>query len=518
MDAAEKEAESEKALSALRTNANAVRAVRSAIESTLGPKGLDTMLVDRAGNVVVTNDGVTILEQMEANHPAARMLIHTARAQQKEVGDGTTTATLIAASLVEEGMEQVMRGVPVTKVVEGIRFGIAQALRELQYCGHPITALDAPALLHIAMVAGREYSDIAELVIQAAMLIGRKKLAEPQFKLGDAISAEENAENEVFMGVLVHAEPMNKDMPKWLQNVKLLVVDDALEWEELGSEALGTESGFKRYVELQEAFKVNLRKIVDSGVQLVLADRGVSHVAEEMLSDAGVMVVRRVEHGQLLRAAEHTGARLVKRTGVKKTPQELEACVGYADTVYVDEKLRHIRILGGRGKPMATVLVGAATREIVGERQRIARDAASSVQAALSGGYVAGGGATEIALAREIEKKRDQLQGMAAYGLDCVVRALKAPMAHIVKNAGYNPLEKVEEVFHLQLEAKKNSLGIDCDTGKIVDMLEIGIADPALVKAHAIKAAGEAAVSILKIDRIIRKKAESEEKEMKDGY
>ena len=466
MEPVEKQAEVEENLSALKTNANAVRAVRSAIESTLGPKGLDTMLVDRAGSVVVTNDGVTILEQMEANHPAARMLIHMARAQQREVGDGTTTATLIAASLVEAGMEQVVRGVPATKIVEGIRFGIAQALRELQYCGCPVASLDAPVLLHIAMVAGREYRDIADLVIQAAMLIGRKKLAEPQFRLGDAINAEENAENEVFMGVLVHAEPMNKDMPKWLQNVKVLAVDDALEWEELGSEALGTESGFKRYVELQEAFRANLQKIVESGVRLVLTGRGVSHVAEEMLSDAGVMVVRKVEREQLLRAAEHTGARLIKRTGIKKPPQELEACVGYADTVYVDEKLRHIRVLGGRGRPMATVLVGAATSEVVDERQRIARDAASSVQAALSGGYVAGGGATEIAVAREIEKKREQLQGMAAYGLDCVVHALKAPMAHIVKNAGYNPLEKVEEVFHLQAELKKNTLGVDCDTGK----------------------------------------------------
>ena len=202
---------------------------------------------------------------------------------------------------------------------------------------------------------------------------------------------------------------------------------------------------------------------------------------------------------------------MIKRTGLKKDLADLQKVLGHAETVYEDEKLEHIRIMGGRGKPAATILVGAATQEVVGERQRIARDAASSVQAAVRGGYVAGGGSVEIAIARAIEKSRGNLKGMAAYGLDCVVNALKRPLAQIVENAGYNPLEKVENVVAAQTEKKTDSLGIDCETGEIADMIKAGVIDPAPVKLHALKAAGEVATAILRIDTIIRKKDEGEQ-------
>ena len=165
------------------------------------------------------------------------------------------------------------------------------------------------------------------------------------------------------------------------------------------------------------------------------------------------------------RVAEHSGARMIKRTGLKKDPGDVEKYLGQADKVYADEKLEQIRVLGGKGKPMATVLVGAATEEVVGERERIAKDAASSVQATVKGGYVPGGGSIEIAVAREVAKGRDNVKGMAAYGVDCVVNALKQPLAQIVENSGFNPLEKVEDVVASQSEQGKDSLGIDCDTG-----------------------------------------------------
>ncbi|HWJ03894.1 MAG TPA: TCP-1/cpn60 chaperonin family protein, partial [Verrucomicrobiae bacterium] len=171
-----------------------------------------------------------------------------------------------------------------------------------------------------------------------------------------------------------------------------------------------------------------------------------------------------------------------------------------------------VRILSGAGKPMATVLVGAATAEVVGERERIAKDAASSVQAAVQAGVVPGGGAVELALAREVERVRQDTRGMAAYGVLCVVEALKRPFTQIVLNAGFNPLEKLGDVIAAQVEMHKDSLSVDCDSGEVVDMMENGVVDPALVKIHALKAAGEVAEAILRIDTIIRKR-ESEPKE-----
>jgi chaperonin GroEL (HSP60 family) len=496
-------------LAALMTNANAIRVVTAAVEGTIGPKGLDTMLLGSFGEVIITNDGVTILEKMDIDHPAAKMLINIARAQQSEVGDGTTTATIMAGSLVGEGVNQVVRGVPIARVIEGIKHGVALALEQIKKRTHPIHDVHDPILRSIAMIAGREYKDIAELVIKAAGFIGIEKLSEHSFKLSEIIMSQEGAENEVFMGVIVGKKRLSQEMPIEVSQAKILVIDDALEPETIGDEALSTESGFKRYLEIQNEFKKNVHKIVELGVKVVLVDRGVHDIAEEILTDADIMVIQRVTSEELRRTAEHVGARMIKRTGLKKDPMDIVNYLGVAAKVYEDEKLEHIRILGGTGKPMATILVGAATEEVVGERQRIAKDAASSVQAAVRGGYVPGGGSIEIAISRDVNQSREAVKGMAAYGVDCVANALRRPLSQIVENAGYNSLEKVEEVIAAHANQKIDSLGIDCDTGEVVDMLELGVVDPATVKLHAVKAAGEVAIAILRIETIIKKKEEN---------
>lgn len=503
--------EVDKRLSALMTNATAIRVIASAVEGTIGPKGLDTMLVDRFGDVVITNDGVTILDRMDVSHPAAQMLIKIAKAQQEEIGDGTTTATIMAGALVSQGVEQVSKGVPVARVIEGLRQGIRHALDVIRAKARHVNGVEDPVLRQIAYIAGREHEDIADLVVEACQLVGDEKCREKGFKLSDTITAEEGAENEVFLGVLIDKERLNKQMPREIEDVKLLIVDDALKPEEIEDEALATESGFKRYLELQQEFKDNLKKIIELGVNLVLVDRGIDDNAEEMLTDAGVMVCTRVSSKELRRVAEHTGARMIKRTGLKKDRQDLAKYLGRADAAYEDEKLEKIRVIGGHGKPMATVLVGAATGEVVKERERIAKDAAASVQAAVKGGYVPGGGSIELAVSREVEKLRETSKGMAVYGVDCVIEALKRPFFQIVANAGFNPLEKVGDVVAAQVEQNKDSLAVDCDTGEVADMLEIGVVDPALVKIHAIKAAGEIAEAILRIDTIIKMKDDSKD-------
>lgn len=495
-------------LAALVTNSNAVRAIAAAVEGTLGPKGLDTMLVDKFGEVVITNDGVTILTTMEANHPAAKMLINIAKAQQAEIGDGTTTATVMAGALVSEGVDQVVKGVPVTRVIEGIRVGVARALELIKQKAASIKSLDDPLLGMVALIAGREHEDIADLVVEAARMTGSDKMKDPSFRLSDTIISEEGAENEVFMGVIINKQRLSKHMPREAVNAKILIIDDALEPEEIEDEALATEAGFARYQELQEQFINNLNKIKEMGVKVVLVDRGVDSYAEEMLTDAGILVAQRISNKELLKAAEHTGARPIKRTGLRKDTAELGKYLGKAKKVYEDEKLEHIRILGGKGKPMATVLVGAATEEVVGERARIAKDAASSVQAAVKGGVVPGGGSIELALARDVEKVRENVRGMAVYGIDCVVEALKRPFSQIVANAGFNPLEKIGDVVAAQIKENRESLALDCDSGDVDDMYKLGVVDPALVKLHALKAAGEIAEAILRIDTIIKKKEE----------
>jgi chaperonin GroEL (HSP60 family) len=504
-------------LAALTTNAQAVRAITAAVEGTLGPKGLDTMLVDNFGEVVITNDGVTILTRMEAEHPAARMLINIAKAQDEEVGDGTTTATVMAGHMVATGVELVSRGVPVARVIEGLRLGLRRALELIRSAARPVTDLNDPRVRQVALVAGREHQDIADLIVGAAGLVGLEKLKEPDFKLADTVLAVEGAESEVFLGVIINKEPMNRQMPRERTGeVRVLVIDDALEPEEIEDEALATEAGFARYLQLQDEFRANVQKLVALGVGLILVDRGVASAAEEILTDAGVMVIQRVLNRELRRAAEHTGARMIKRTGLRKDPADLERFLGRAGEVRHDTKLERVRITAGRGKPMATVLVGAATEEVVGERERIAKDAAGAVQSAIRGGVVPGGGALELWASREVEKVRAGVKGMAAYGVDCVVEALRRPLAQIVANAGFNPLEKIGDVNAAQAASGKNSLGINCDTGEVEDMEAAGVLDPALVKIYALKAAGEVAEAILRIDTIIKKREDYKDNKNKE--
>lgn len=493
-------------LATLLNNVNAVQAVARAVEGTLGPRGLDTMLVDDDGRVMITNDGVTILEEMDVTHPAAQMMINIARSQQREVGDGTTTATLLAAALVAEGARQVQRGVPVTRVIEGIRAGVAEAIRELKRLAFQVKDLKEDWLHHIAYIAGRENGDIARLVLEGAQVVGIEKMQEPDFSLRDLIFAREGAENELFHGILLNKMPISRDMPTELEKVKVLIFKDALAPEEIDDEALGTEIGFQRFLDLKEAYRSYLSKLKDVGVGFIILAKSCDSLAEEFCIDHGIMVLQHIPPEELHRVAEHTGARVLKRTALSKQVEELASCTGKADKVEVDEQSRQVRILGGKGKPAATMLIGAATKEVAGERERIAKDAASAVQATLKGGYLPGGGSIELYLSQYLDQWKTTIRGMGVFGVEAVSAALQRPFLQMVSNGGYNPIEKMEMVKEAQEEAGSASIGLDFESGQRMEMLDAGVVDPAPVKIHALKIAGEVSEAILRIHTVLRRK------------
>ena len=259
-------------------------------------------------------------------------------------------------------------------------------------------------------------------------------------------------------------------------------------------------------MKLKNEFRDNVEKILHSGAKLVLVDRGVDEQAAERLADHGIMLISRIPHKELEEAASHVGAKMIKRTGLKKDLAEIQAALGTVGAVKDDEILGLTKLADGKGEERATVIIGAATDEVVGERERIAKDAAAALQAAVQKGVVAGGGAAELAVAEALEKRTHELSGMSVYGLECVIKALRKPFMQIVKNAGFNPLEKLGDVVKAQNEQDNHHLAIDCETGEISDMRELGVIDPLYVKTHAIDAAGEVAAAILKINIIIKKK------------
>ncbi|PTX64844.1 chaperonin GroEL (HSP60 family) [Melghirimyces profundicolus] len=493
---------------ALSANAEAVRKVAEAVQGTLGPKGLDTMLVNDAGEVIVTNDGVTILNRMEIHHPAARMVAGIARAQQEEVGDGTTTATLLAAALVEEGVKQVNRGVPVAKVIAGIRRGVHFALEKMQDMAQPIWDLEDEWLQRIAYTAGREQEDITELVMEASILVGREKLLNKDFRLSEAVVAHPRAESGVFAGLLVPRGRVNLRTPELDAGVRILVLADDFRPEPVDEEALGTEAGFAKQEKMREAFEQTVLKLIDLDVGLVMVEGEADPAAEEWLSDAGIVIAQQVARSDLDRVADHTGARVLKRNGLKRSPEDLKPLCGFAEEMEDNGRLGRIRVTGGQGKPFATILVSASTEQVIEERERITKDAAAAVQAAVRGGFLPGGGAAELALAREVEKYGDTIQGMEAFGVTAVAEALQRPMAQVVANAGFNPLEKVEEVKALQWKRTTAALGLDCDRGVVCDVVDMGVVDPLPVKYHALQAAGEVSTAILRIHTVVKMRDE----------
>ncbi len=494
---------------ALRSNAAAVRTVASAVEGTLGPKGLDAMLVDRFGDVTITNDGSTILGKVDVKHPASRLVIHAARAQDEKVGDGTTTATVLAAALVEEGVSHVLRGVPPTKIVEGMRAGIAAALASLEAAAVPVEGLSDPRLLAAALIAARGDEETARLALEAARLVPEEKLrCDPAFRLGKRVIAKEGAESRVFDGVLIEKERMNRQMPREVTDAPVLVVADALEPEKVDDEALATESGFRRATKLRDEFEDHIRKLIGIGVKCVVVERRVDELAEELFTEAGVMVLRRVSRRDLAEVSDHCGARPLMRAGLRRDAEEIARALGRAARIAEDERLGYIAFSGGAGQSTATLLVGAATAEVRDERARIAADAAAAVQAAAIGGVLPGGGAAEIGALPAVAAARESVAGMAAYGVDAVLAALKRPLAQIVANAGFNPLEKVEDVVAQQAATGNRGLAIDCDTGAVTDLLAAGVLDPAPVKLSALRTAAEIAEAILRISVVIRKRDE----------
>ncbi|MEX2461765.1 MAG: TCP-1/cpn60 chaperonin family protein [Paenibacillaceae bacterium] len=499
--------EGEERYATLLNNAGAIRAICAAVEGTLGPKGLDTMLVGTQGEVMITNDGVTILEKMDVTHPAARLMVQVARSQQAIVGDGTTTATVLAGALVSEGVAQVMKGVPVAKVVRGMEQGIQLAMESLQSRSRYIAELTDPILYRIAFTAGREHKDIADLVIEAAKLTGVVKLKDESFRFSAAVTAVEKARNEVWQGILLHKKPMHPQLQRESTFKRVLVLQDALEPEAIDEEALATESGFRASLEMRGQFIAQLECLIGLEVGLISVERSVDAEAEQFCADHGILLVQRLTKSEILQLCEYTGAKPVRRSALKKASSELASNLGAAGNMVYDDKIGRIRLSEGEGKPLVTLIVGASTQEIVGERSRIAMDAAAALQAALYGGYLPGGGAAEIAAAHELDRYRESLQGMEGFGISAVSQALRKPLAQIVMNAGYNPLEKVEEIKAAQLLLQTDSLGIDCDTGKLIDCLEAGIVDPTPVKLHALQAAGEVAGALLRIHTVIKMKS-----------
>lgn len=493
-------------LSALKNNINAINSVVSAVKGTLGPSGFDCMIVDDYGNSIITNDGVTILNEISTSHPAARLLINAVMTQEKEVGDGTTTLTVLTGALLGSALKTAEMGVPIHKIISGIKKGIQIAIDIVENEKVMISKENYYIMKKVAYISAREDKEISDMIYKAAQIVGSESLDSNNFRLSDCVEAIEGTGNKVFSGVIVDKEPLNIYEKHELNNAKIMILDDCLDVDDNIKELLATESGLNNYLENIEVIKLWAEKIVGLNVGLLLCDRGINSKAMQILSDGNVVVVDRVLNSQLEKIARHSGSKMLKKSALNKSVEYLNNCIGVADKVIYDAETEQILVQDGHGKPYSTIIISAATGEVTREKERIAKDAAASLQYAIKNGVVSGGGALEIYISSLLEKHRKEVIGMEKYGFDCVIDALKKPFLQMVENSGFNSLEILEKVISSTKHEGRKFLSIDFTNATIKDMEKEEIFDPAYVKISALKKAGEIAEAILRVNLILRGK------------
>ena len=482
---------------ALESNSNAVMAVADTVRTTLGPKGLDKLLIDQAMNRHISNDGVTILLSLRAIHPVSRMIVEIAERQEQLVGDGTTTAVVMAAEMIKEGKRLVKElGVHPTKVVEGIEGGVKEACQLLEKEAKKIS-LNEIALEQVVKTSLSSKLDgrkLSLLVISALRSVGKNALYNGLYDFDKTITVlrRTTMEDRIVNGIVLERKRMDPEMPLEIKDARVMIA--RLDLKPVKEAWVKENSKYEEILNMENDRVAKSKDIVNSllatGANAILIASGeVDQVIENLLVANKVFAVR-ISIEEIEYLSRYTGAKPVRMMDDLKKSDIL----GRADHIYEDEDNGVIYIDNGSGGSMATMIVSGTTKETSLERWRAAIDGVNAAEAALNKGVVAGGGAAELHVIEKVKNLR--LKGLEQVGLDVVTSALESIMRQILTNAGYNGLEKV-----MAAKASPDTFGIDIDSGDPVDMWKLGVLDPLLVKTMALEAAGEIAKSVLRIDR-----------------
>lgn len=482
---------------ALESNSNAVMAVADTVRTTLGPKGLDKLLIDQAMNRHISNDGVTILLSLRAIHPVARLIVEIAERQEQMVGDGTTTAVVMAAEMIKEGRRLIKElGVHATKVVEGIDNGVRHACSLLERDARKIK-LDDPQLEHIiktSLSSKLDGQNLSHLVISAIRSVGEQAIynGEYDFDKATKVIRRTNMEDKTVNGIVLERKRLDSEMPSEINDAKIMI--SKLDLKPIKETWLKDNSKYQEILAMENDRMSKSKEIVDAMVTtgantFLLASTEIDQTIEDLLVLRKVIAVR-ISTEEVEYLSRYTGAKPVRMI------EELSRTdiLGRADRVYEDEDKEVVYIENASGKKMVTIIISGSTKETSIERWRASIDGVNAAEAALNHGVVPGGGAAELHIIEKVKKLK--LKGLEQVGLDVVTAALESIMRQILTNAGFNGLEKV-----MTAKASPDEFGIDIDTGELVDMWKKGVIDPLLVKTMALEAAGEIAKSVLRIDR-----------------
>ncbi len=507
---------------AQRTNIAVAYAVASAVKTTLGPRGMDKMMVSDMGDIVITNDGATILQEMNVEHPAAKMMVEIAKTQDEEVGDGTTTAVVLSGELLKNALDLLDQSIHASTIIAGYKMASAKAIEELQSVAQTVGLKDKETREKIAAVAmgsktvsaGEARNFLAKMVVgavtQVAVESGGKITVDKDYIKLEKKQGGDVMQTTLINGVLIDKEIVHPGMPKKLENAKIALLDTALEIEKTETDARITITSPEQMTAFLEQEEKMLRTMVDkvaaSGANVLMCQKGIDDVAQHYLSKKGILAARRVKKSDMEKLVRATGARIVT------TLEDLSSKdLGHAGIVE-ERKIageQMVFVEKCKDPKSVTLLVRGGTQHVVDEAERALVDAIGSVKSAVEDGkYVTGGGSTEMELAMHLRKYAIEVGGREQLAIQAFADALEVIPRALAESCGLDVIDTLVEL-RSKHEKKNPGLGIDVYKARVHDLGALGIIEPSRVKKQAIQSASEAAEMILRIDDIIASKGRS---------
>jgi thermosome len=501
---------------AQRNNIMAARIVAETIKTTLGPKGMDKMLVDSMGDITVTNDGVTILEEMQIEHPIAKMMVEIARTQDKEVGDGTTTAVMIAGRLLENAEKLLDQKIHPTVITKGYRLAAEKSQELLKNLA--INIEDNENLLKELVFtslasknASAKKEKFADIIVRAVKQISESKNEQnSKFKIDlsnikiEKVKGEGIEDTELIQGIVLDKEKVSVDMPSQIRNAKIALIDVALEIKTPETEtkiSISSPEQLQSFLEQEEkSLKDMADRIKQSGATVVFCQKGIDEVAQYYLAKEKIYACRRIAKSDMEKLARATNAKIVSNLNELSIEH-----LGYADSVEEkkEDSETYTYITGCKNPKALTILIRGGTEHVISEIERALKDGMGVVASVLKDKKILpGAGAIEVELAKRLRDYSKSLNGREQLAVEEFASALEFIPITLAENAGLDPIDILTELRARHQQGETNA-GINLLTGKIEDSIVAGIIEPIRIKTQAIDSATEVAVMILRIDDVI---------------
>jgi len=501
---------------AQKNNITAAKLISEIVRTSLGPRGMDKMLVDSLGDVTITNDGATILKEIDVQHPAGKMMVEISKATDNEVGDGTTSVVILAGSLIEKAEDLISKDVHPTIIVDGYRKSATKGIEILNNLATKIDPNDKEQLTRIARTSmltkliSREADEVAEIVVNAVLQVAEQKPVEKGYRVDlDDIKVEKKAggslaDTKLIKGIVLDKEVVHGGMPKRTEKAKIALVNSALEIEKTEFDAkinISSPDQMNMFLEEENRMlKGMVDKIIATGANVVICQKGIDDIAQHYLAKAGILTVRRVKESDMTKLARATGARIVNNL------EDLtEKDIGSADLVEERkvETDKWVFVEGCKHPKSVTILIRGGSQRVVDEADRSVHDALMVTKDVLERpAIVAGGGSPESYVAGKIREWANTLSGREQLAAEKFAESLEVIPLTLAENAGMDPIDTITELRARQGKGSK-SAGIDAKAAKVTDVSKSDIVEPLSVKEQIVKSATEAASMILRIDDVI---------------